>query len=97
MNFSRDLSPLSQRWVQEYADQLMTTAERMEDGPMKEAALRRAEAVSDLLESWQKRRWIRYACTECGARYDNSNTEYCINPVVRDGKVEPCGGKVRMV
>lgn len=97
MNFSRDLSPLNQRWIQEYTDQLLKAAGRLNDGPMKDAVLRRAEAIYDLVEAWQKRRWMRYQCTECGARYDNANTEYCVNSVVRDGKVEPCGGKVRMI
>jgi hypothetical protein len=52
---TRDRAPIDQQWIQQYCDQLLKLAERLDAGPMRDATLRRIEAVMDLLDAWQKR------------------------------------------
>lgn len=96
MTKERDRTPMDQRWVQNYVEQLQNAAAKFPPGAMQDALLRRVEAVMDLVEAWQKRGWEEHRCTECGARYEEAK-EYCTNTVSRNGRLEPCGGKVRMV
>ncbi len=53
--FTRDKRPVDQRWVRDYCDMLMRIASPMPEDKAKEALLRRAEYVTDMLEAWQIR------------------------------------------
>ena len=52
----RDRSPIDQQWVQGYCETLVKAAERFPQGAMRDAILRRAECVMDLVEAWQERK-----------------------------------------
>lgn len=52
---SRDRAPIDQQWIQQYCDRCLKIAEMLEQGPMRDAVLRRAECAMDMLEAWQKR------------------------------------------
>ncbi len=52
-----DRSPIDQQWIQHYCDELLRAAGDIPVGNFRDAILRRAECVMDLLEEWQKRDW----------------------------------------
>ncbi len=53
---TRDRSPIDQRWIQNYCDQLLKVAGTLpERGVIREATMRRVECVMDLVEAWQKK------------------------------------------
>lgn len=55
MSTERDRSPIDQRWVQDYCDAIMASAQQLEPGVFRDALLRRVECAMDLVEAWQKR------------------------------------------
>lgn len=50
-----DLSPIDQRWIQHYCDQLLAVAEQLPQGSMREALFSRIEHAMDLVEAWRTR------------------------------------------
>lgn len=51
----KDTSPIDQRWIQKYCNELIKVASNMPDGLLKDAIFRRVEITMDLVEGWQKR------------------------------------------
>lgn len=52
----KDYSPIEQEYVKNYCDEFLKVAVKLNDGPFKDAILRRVECVQDLVEAWQKRK-----------------------------------------
>lgn len=50
-----DRSPIDQQWIQRYCDEFIKIADKLPEGLLKQAVLRRVECVMDLTEGWQKR------------------------------------------
>jgi len=51
----RDRSPIDQDWIRNYCDEFMKIAIKLDNGPFKDAILRRVECVQDLVDAWQQR------------------------------------------
>lgn len=45
---------IPQSWIKNYVDQLLSVAKELPTGPLRDALLRRAECVMDLVEAWSK-------------------------------------------
>ena len=49
------MKPIDPEWVRGYVDQLLTLAERLEPGRLRDAVLLRVEHVLDLVKAWVDR------------------------------------------
>ena len=41
-------------WIKHYVDRLLETAEKFQEGPMRDAALLRAEHAMDMVAAWKE-------------------------------------------
>lgn len=55
----RDRSPIDQQWIQRYCDELLKVAPQIPEGAFRDAILRRAECVMDLVDAWQTRKELK--------------------------------------
>ena len=47
--------PIDQEWIKRYVDQLLEAAGTLQNGPMRDVLLQRADHALDLVKAWRER------------------------------------------